>query len=119
MPHILLVDDEPDITYIAEFALSAADFEVSRLNDPREVVDFLKGSTVDVAVLDIMMPHIDGLSLLGEIREADKLKKLSVIILSSKQLDEEETAYLNEHHAHFMSKPFETQRLVEKIRELL
>jgi DNA-binding response OmpR family regulator len=116
---ILLVDDEPDITFIVEFVLSSAGFEITRLNDPREAVPELSKGGYSLLILDLMMPHMDGFDVLKKIREEKSLKKLSVIILSSRQLSSDETAELASGKAVMIAKPFEPHRLLEKVREIL
>ena len=116
---ILLVDDEPDITFIVEFVLSSAGFGITRLNDPREAVPELLKGGYSLMILDLMMPHMDGFEVLDKVRDEGTLSNLSVIILSSRQLDAEETANLTEKHAIMIAKPFEPHRLLEKVREIL
>lgn len=116
---ILLVDDEPDMTYIVEFVLSSAGFEVTRLNDSREALSELRKGGYSLLILDLMMPHMDGFEVLEKVRSEKELADLSVIILSSRQLDSGETADLSSKDAVMVSKPFEPHRLLEKVREVL
>ena len=56
---ILLVDDEPDITYILEFILSSSGFETVQINDSRQTIPELLSKNYKLLILDLMMPHID------------------------------------------------------------
>lgn len=116
---ILLVDDEPDITFIVEFILTSGGFEVVRLNDSTLALDELKSKSYSLIILDLMMPKQSGFTTLKLIREDEALKELPVLILSTRQLSVEETDFLKNAEAQVMAKPFEPQRLLEKVREIL
>jgi two-component system cell cycle response regulator len=66
-----------------------------------------------------MMPKIDGFTLLKEIRMQENLKKMPVLILSSRLLNSDETALLEDNNAKVMSKPFDPPRLLDKVREMI
>ncbi len=116
---ILHVDDEPDITFIIEFVLTSGGFDVVRLNDSSKAVSELESGNYSLLILDLMMPQMDGFTVLENLRQQDKLKNLSVLILSSRQLSTEETELLRSRNAQMMSKPFEPHRLLEKVREMI
>ena len=116
---VLLVDDEPDITFIVEFILTSGGFEVTRLNDSTKTLEELKSKEYSLIILDLMMPQQSGFTTLKLIREDERLKTLPVLILSTRQISVEETGFLKEHEAQIMAKPFEPQRLLEKVREIL
>ncbi len=116
---VLVMDDEPDITYIIEFLLTNAGFEVTRLNDSMKAVDELTKKKYDLLILDLMMPKLDGFTLLKNIREHAGLKDQHVLILSSRQLTRDETTLLATLSAEVMAKPFEPHRLLEKVREVI
>jgi len=119
MKKILLVDDEPDITYIVEFILSTAGFEVVRINESKKAVSNLLSGAFDLLILDLMMPNMSGFEVLGELRKVKKLLKLPVLILSSRQMSHDDTELLASLNADMMAKPFEPHRLLEKVRELM
>jgi two-component system phosphate regulon response regulator PhoB len=116
---VLLVDDEPDITFIVEFILTSGGFEVTRLNDSTLALDELHSKQYSMLILDLMMPKQSGFTTLKLIREDEALKGLPVLILSTRQLSVEETDFLKNAEAQVMAKPFEPQRLLEKVREIL
>lgn len=116
---ILLVDDEPDITYIVEFILTHGGFEVHKINDSTLALDELTGGGYALLVLDLMMPKKDGFTLLEEIRRVDELKGLPILILSSRLMDSRETKMLEDHSARIMAKPFDPPRLLDKVREIV
>lgn len=116
---ILQVDDEPDITFIVDYILTTGGFEVKRLTDSSKAVDELQANGYSMLILDLMMPQMDGFKVLEKMRGIDKLKKMPVMILSSRQLKQEETDFLKNHNAEVMAKPFEPHRLLEKVREMV
>ena len=116
---ILQVDDEPDITYIVEFVLSSGGFEVHKKNDSTEAIPELLKTEYALLILDLMMPKMSGFEVLEELRKEEKLKQLPVLILSSRQLTNDETKLLEDMNAHVMAKPFEPHRLLEKVREIV
>lgn len=116
---VLQVDDEPDITYIVEFVLTNGGFEVTRLNESNKAVTELLANDYTLLILDLMMPGMSGFEVLESLRKEKKLKDLRVLILSSRQLTNDETKFLEDHNAHVMAKPFEPSRLLEKVREIV
>lgn len=116
---ILHVDDEPDIVYVVEFILTSGGFEVVRINDSTEAVANLLKDSFDLLILDLMMPKMSGFDVMTAIRKEPKLKKQPVLILSSRQLSNEETRFLEDMNAKVMAKPFEPHRLLEKVREMV
>lgn len=116
---VLQVDDEPDITYIVEFVLSSGGFEIKKLNDSTKAVAELLGNNYSLLILDLMMPKLSGFEVLELLRKEEPLKKLPVLILSSRQLTNDETKFLEKMNANVMSKPFEPHRLLEKVREII
>lgn len=114
---IMLVDDEPDMTYIVSAILSQAGFEMS-VNKPREAIPALLISDHAMLILDLMMPDMDGFQVLTKIRKEERLSKLPVLILSCRTLSHDETALLASLKAEVMAKPFEPHRLIEKVREM-
>ncbi len=116
---ILIVDNEPDITYIVGSVLSFAGFTVTELNEPVQAVPELLSSGYGLLILDLMMPVLDGFAVLKRTREEEALKHLPVLILSARRLTHEETTMVTELGAEMMAKPFEPQRLLEKAREMV
>jgi DNA-binding response OmpR family regulator len=66
-----------------------------------------------------MMPQMNGFQVLEAMRKSKKLVNLPVLILSSRQLTAQETEFLKNHGAQMMAKPFEPNRLLEKVREIV
>ena len=116
---ILIVDDEPDITYIIDFVLKNGGFDVEKINDSTLAPNSIEENDYSLMILDLMMPKLDGFSLLKQIRDTEKGKTLKVLILSSRQLSSEETEMIGSLNASVMAKPFEPYRLLDKVREMV
>ena len=115
---ILLIDDEVDFTELSGTLLRFHDFDVDTFNESLNVDNHLKEKQYDLIVTDLMMPGVDGFTVLKNIRNLPNYDKCPVIVLSAKILTDEERKFLMQQEAHFMMKPFEPQELVEKIRLL-
>ena len=116
---IMIVDDEPDITYLVGFMLSSAGFEVTQLNDAREALPRLMEREHALLILDLMMPEPDGFEVLEAVRAEESLKRIPVLIISCRILTQAESRRVADLGAEVMAKPFETHRLLEKVREIV
>ena len=79
---ILLVDNEPDVTYAIESVLEDNGFEVDSFNDPVLASTTYKQNYYDLILLDIKMPKMDGFELYDSIREKDKITKICFLTAS-------------------------------------
>jgi len=113
---IALVDDDKNILTSVTMALEAEGFEVRTYSDGDEALKALSTRPVDLAVLDIKMPRMDGLELLGALR---KDSDLPVIFLTSKDDEIDEMLGLRMGADDYITKPFSQRLLIERIRAVL
>ena len=114
--HILVVDDDPEIrTLIAEY-LEKNGFRASALPDGRDLARILEEQSVDLLVLDLMMPGVDGLTLCRELRARSRLP---VIILSARGEDVDRIVGLEMGADDYLAKPFHPRELLARIRAIL
>ncbi|HEY9539390.1 MAG TPA: response regulator transcription factor [Kiloniellaceae bacterium] len=113
---IALVDDDRNILTSVSIALEAEGFKVRTYNDGAEALRGISASPVDLAVLDIKMPRMDGMELLGHLRKASNLP---VIFLTSKDDEIDEVLGLRMGADDYITKPFSQRLLIERIRALL
>src|SRR5579863_5008872 len=113
---IALVDDDRNILTSVAMALEAEGFTVRCYADGSEALRGLQQQPVDLAILDIKMPRMDGLELLGHLR---KQSKMPVIFLTSKDDEVDEVLGLRMGADDYIKKPFSQRLLVERIRALL
>lgn len=117
--HVLLVDDEVDFTELTKTLIGFHGYEVEALNDPLQVEARCLEKKFDIIIVDLMMPGIDGFLLIEKLRKIKTCEKTPVIVLSAKILTDAERKRLLQNEAHFITKPFEPQTLVENILNLL
>src|ERR1700723_597672 len=113
---IALVDDDRNILTSVSMALEAEGFTVRCYSDGAEALRGLAQQPVDLAILDIKMPRMDGMELLGHLR---KDSAMPVIFLTSKDDEVDEVLGLRMGADDYIKKPFSQRLLVERIRALL
>ncbi len=113
---IALVDDDRNILTSVSMALEAEGFKVRTYNDGSEALRGISSSPVDLAILDIKMPRMDGMELLGHLRRASNLP---IIFLTSKDDEVDEVLGLRMGADDYITKPFSQRLLIERIRSLL
>ncbi len=113
---IALVDDDRNILTSVSIALESEGFKVRTYNDGAEALRGITASPVDLAVLDIKMPRMDGMELLGHLR---KNSNLPIIFLTSKDDEIDEVLGLRMGADDYITKPFSQRLLIERIRALL
>jgi DNA-binding response OmpR family regulator len=112
----LLVDDDESIVEIVQLGLSYEGAEVDVARNGREAVRIHRDRPPDIVVLDIMLPGLDGLSVLRQIRAQHQTP---VILLTAKDTLEERIAGLDEGADDYLTKPFQFPELVARIRAIL
>ena len=117
MPHtIALVDDDKNILASLSAALEDEGYKVDTYVDGVEALDGIGRRPVDLAILDIKMPRMDGMELLGNLRRKDNLP---VIFLTSKDDEIDEVMGLRMGADDYIKKPFSQRLLLERIRAVL
>ncbi|RYG24336.1 MAG: response regulator [Chitinophagaceae bacterium] len=119
MKKILIADDEPNIIMSLEYTFRKNGFEVFIARDGNEALDILKTQVPDIALLDIMMPGVDGYSILEYIRADTTLTGCRVVFLSAKNKETDIEKGLSLGADAYLTKPFSIKKLVEKINELI
>jgi two-component system, OmpR family, response regulator ChvI len=113
---IALVDDDRNILASVSIALEAEGFQVRCYSDGAEALRGITQAPVDLAILDIKMPRMDGMELLGQLR---KSSAMPVIFLTSKDDEVDEVLGLRMGADDYIKKPFSQRLLIERIRALL
>ncbi|MDO5725123.1 MAG: response regulator transcription factor [Tissierellia bacterium] len=113
---ILACDDEKDIVRAIEIFLTAEGYEVYTANDGIEALEVLKNNEIDLVILDLMMPRMDGITALVKIRAN---YTVPVIILSAKSEFEDKVLGLNIGADDYVTKPFNSIELMARVKSLL
>ena len=115
--NILIADDERDLTAALSEILKRNNFSVTVANDGETGLDFALSGIFDLIILDVMMPKLDGFSLLKIIR--DKKIDVPVLMLTAKAETANKIGGLNLGADDYITKPFDTDELLARIRALL
>jgi two-component system OmpR family response regulator len=114
---VLVVDDEPSITDLVAMALRYEQFDVRTASNGREALDAVEDFSPDLAVLDVMMPGIDGFEVARRLRNQGV--RLPVLFLTARDATEDKVRGLTLGGDDYMTKPFSVEELVARIRAIL
>jgi DNA-binding response OmpR family regulator len=115
-PHVLIVEDERDIRDPLASYLSKNGFRVSKAADASAAREIIAAHAIDIALIDIMMPGEDGLSLTGFLRATSKVP---VILLTARTDETDRIVGLELGADDYVSKPFSPRELVARIKAVL
>jgi two-component system response regulator VanR len=113
---VLVVDDEKDIREVIQIYLENEGIDVITASDGLDAMDRLKNNDVDLIILDIMMPKLDGIRTCLQIR---KEKNLPIIMLSAKVEDSDKILGLNVGADDYVTKPFNPLELTARVKSQL
>lgn len=115
-PKILVVDDDKEIVGAIKKRLEMEDYEIITAYDGLEAMDILMEQEVQLLIIDVMMPKMDGLSATMKIRES---KNIPIIILSAKTEESDKILGLSMGADDYISKPFRPDELVARVKSQL
>ena len=116
---ILVVDDEKDLLDLIEYNLRKEGFNVLKAENGEEGVLVAREENPDLVLLDIMMPKMDGMQVVEEMRRDDHLKKIPVIFLTARSDEKTEVEGLNKGGDDYITKPISTTKLISRIKAVL
>ena len=116
---ILIADDEQNIVISLEFLMKREGFEVVVANDGEEAIRRIRADQPDLVLLDVMMPKKSGFEVCQEIRSDPEMAGVRILMLTAKGRDTEVAKGLALGADAYMTKPFSTRELVDKVRSLL
>ncbi|MFL6796675.1 MAG: adenylate/guanylate cyclase domain-containing protein [Xanthobacteraceae bacterium] len=118
-PRILAVDDNPNNVEILRVRLTALGYEVVTAADGIEALARVRELEPDLVLLDIMMPKLDGISVLKEIKQDAALRFIPVILVTAKADPADMIQGLEAGGDDYLTKPFEQAALIARVRSLL
>jgi DNA-binding response OmpR family regulator len=116
---ILIADDEPNIVAALEFLLQRSGYEVHVARNGDEALKLVEATHLDLVLLDVMMPQKSGYEVCMRIRERADWRHIKIIMLSAKGRDAEVSKGLSMGADIYVTKPFSTRELMDKIKDLL
>jgi chemotaxis protein histidine kinase CheA/ActR/RegA family two-component response regulator len=123
-PRILIVDSSANVRRYLAMTLTKSGFLTEQVQDGKEAIAFLKdclgmGLNVDVVITDLEMPHMDGFKLLSNIRADADFQHLPIIVLTTKNNENDQKLALDLGANAYFSKPYREQELVKKLHQLM
>ena len=113
---ILVCDDDREIVDAIEIYLMQEGYQILKAYNGREALDIVKKETVHLLILDLMMPELDGIHAMMEIR---KKSSIPIIVLSAKSQDSDKILGLNIGADDYITKPFNPLELVARVKSAL
>jgi len=118
-PRILIVEDDPDIAELVARYLDKAGFTTERTGSGRDALAAIVARPPDLLVLDLMLPHVDGLEVCRAVRANDASAALPIIMLTARADESERIVGLELGADDYLAKPFSPNELVARVRALL
>lgn len=119
MVKVLVVDDDPVILELLRINFEMEGFEVVSACDGRAGLERAVADAPDLVISDIMMPNVDGLQMLRQIRAEPAIAGLPVVLLSAKAQQTEVQAGLDLGADDYITKPFDPLELLDRVNALL
>lgn len=116
---ILIADDEPNILISLEFLMKREGYEVFVARDGQEALDTLRREHPRLVLLDVMMPRKTGFEVCQEVRNDDAIRTTLILMLTAKGRETDVVKGLALGADAYMTKPFSTRELVQKVRSML
>ena len=113
MPRVLVVDDDPDMAAICSLVLQSEGYDTDVARNGAEAYDRLSREGVDVVLLDVMMPVLDGITVCKMVKRDPRTKDLPVIIMTASESLREEARVSCADAV--ISKPFDIDHLIETV----
>lgn len=116
----MVVDDEPGIQRSVKRVLEKEGYDIVTASSGRECLDKLEKEHVDLIILDIIMPDMDGGMVAKQIRENKKYDDTKIIHLSVlKQLPGQEAIQKKQNIEYHIAKPFDNKDLIKKVKQVI
>lgn len=116
---ILVVDDEKDLLETVRFRLSHSGYSVVTAEDGAEALEKARTEKPDLIMLDLMLPKLDGYKVCSILKKDSQYSGIPVIIFSARAQEEDIRLAKETGADEYVTKPFEPQELLGKIRDLL
>ncbi len=113
---ILVADDDPQILRLVARNLQLEGYEVTTATDGQEALDQLEAHTFDLAILDVMMPKLDGFTVCARVRE---FSSMPIIMVTARGQDQDKIRGLDLGADDYLTKPFSVEELLARVRSVL
>jgi DNA-binding response OmpR family regulator len=116
---VLVADDERDMLELVAFRLERSGYEIVRANDGEEALRFALEQRPDLAVLDVMMPKLNGYDVTREIRRHEQTRTMPVILLTARAQEADVTRGFEAGADDYLKKPFSPQEVGARVQAIL
>lgn len=116
---LMLVDDDPNLILLVKDYLEFRGYTMITAENGRQALEILENETPDMIICDVMMPEMDGYSLIKHIRENERTSWIPVLFLSAKGQSQDKVKGLSTGADVYMVKPFEPEELVAQVESSL
>ncbi len=116
---ILVVDDEKELVEMIKMRLEANDYETITAYDGHEALEKARKEKPDLIILDLMLPKIDGYKVCGLLKADTRYNKIPIIMFTARAQESDEKLGFECGADAYITKPFESEVLLVKIKELL
>jgi DNA-binding response OmpR family regulator len=116
---VLVVEDDPDIAALVARYLEKAGYAATRVSSGRDALDEVRAKAPDLIVLDVMLPHVDGLEVCRLLRANEHTASIPIIMLTARAEESERIVGLEMGADDYLAKPFSPNELVARVRALL
>jgi DNA-binding response OmpR family regulator len=116
---VLVVEDDPDIAELVVRYLEKAGYSTMKVSSGRDALDSVRTKPPDLMVLDLMLPHVDGLEVCRILRAAEKTAAIPIIMLTARAEESERIVGLEIGADDYLAKPFSPNELVARVKALL
>ncbi|MGI4884675.1 MAG: response regulator [Janthinobacterium lividum] len=115
---VLVVDDDPDIVELLEFNLKKEGYLTASAGDGRQALDVAAAFGPDIILLDVMMPHLDGIAACRLLREQPRFKDTYILFLTARAEEFSEVAAFDAGADDFIAKPIKPRALLSRLAAL-
>ncbi len=119
MAKILVIEDENHIWSVIDYKLSKEGHELIRAEDGLEAQVLVREESPDLVISDVLVPYVNGLQILQEIKSDPELKQIPVIMLSSKSQEKDVLKGLELGATDYIKKPFSPEELILRVNKVL
>ena len=116
---ILVVDEEADLVFGLKIQLEKDNFHVLTAKDGQEGLNKVRQEKPDLLILDLMLPKLDGYKVCRMLKFDEKYKSIPIILLTARTQQEDQKVGYEVGADAYITKPFDAQELLKKIKELL
>jgi DNA-binding response OmpR family regulator len=118
-PLVLVADDDPDILALVTFRLERAGYDVVAASDGEQALQLALDHPPDLAVLDVMMPKLDGYEVTTRLRQDERTRRMPIILLTARVQEADIARGFEVGADDYVRKPFSPQELGARVQAIL